>query len=90
MFSPAKSAEYDGLSVYRPGPYNLNKNVLSCEVAPDPARSYYVSGSDIDGGIDFLPTQFWYAPTNWVAVSHREIRATTPAPCSRAWGATAP
>jgi type II secretory pathway pseudopilin PulG len=71
VFSPAKAAEYDGLSVYRPGPYNLNKNVLSCEVAPDPSRAYYVSGSDIGGGIDFMPTQFWYAPTNWVNVPYQ-------------------
>ncbi len=64
VFSPPKCAEYDGLSVYRPGAYNLANNVLSCEVAPDPSRSYYVSASDLDGGIDFLPTQFWYAPTS--------------------------
>jgi hypothetical protein len=63
VFSPARSAEYDCLSAYRPGPYNLNANELSCEVAPDPARSYYVSGTDIGGGITYLPTAFWYAPT---------------------------
>jgi hypothetical protein len=66
VFSPPHAAEYDGRSVYRPGPYNLNSNVLSCEVAPDPARCYYVSGSDIDqekaGGVDFLPKEFWIAP----------------------------
>jgi hypothetical protein len=38
-------------------------NELSCEVAPDPSRSYYVSGSDIGGGITYQPTSFWYAPT---------------------------
>jgi hypothetical protein len=68
VFSPPSTAEYDGRSVYRPGAYNLNKNVLSCEVAPDPARCYYVSGSDIDdegdGGINFLPKEFWMAPSN--------------------------
>jgi type II secretory pathway pseudopilin PulG len=63
VFSPAKTAEYDGLSVYRPGRYNLANNVLSCETAPDPSRCYYVSASDIDGGINFLPVEFWYAPT---------------------------
>jgi len=67
VFSPPGAAEYDGLSVYRPGAYNLNSNVLSCEVTPDPSRCYYVSGSDLasngDGGMDFLPTEFWYAPT---------------------------
>jgi hypothetical protein len=63
VFSPAKSAEYDSQSLYRSGPYNLLNNELSCEVAPDPARSYYVSGSDIGGGVTFQPISFWYAPT---------------------------
>jgi hypothetical protein len=63
VFSPAKSAEYDSLSPYRLGPYNLNANELSCEVAPDPSRSYYISGTDIGGGIPYMPTAFWYAPT---------------------------
>ncbi len=71
VFSPAKAAEYDGYSAYRPTDYNLNENVLSCEVPPDPARCYYVSASDYDDpndpnedfGIDFLPYEFWYAPT---------------------------
>ena len=71
VFSAAKAAEYDGLSVYRPGPYDLNKNVLSCDVAPDPARCYYVSGSDIGGGIDFLPKEFWYAPATWINVPYQ-------------------
>ena len=69
VFSPKKTAEYDGLSAYRPGAYNLNNNVLSCEVSPDPARSYYVSASDIDGGMNFQPAEFWYAPTNSVFVN---------------------
>ena len=47
---------YCSLSAYRPGPYDLAKNLLSCEVAPDPSRSFYVSDSDIGGGIPFLPT----------------------------------
>lgn len=63
VFSPEKAAEYDGLSPYHPGTYNLANNVLSCSVAPDPSRSYYVSGSDIDGGQTFRCTYFWYAPT---------------------------
>ncbi|RYD20491.1 MAG: hypothetical protein EOP88_14850 [Verrucomicrobiaceae bacterium] len=62
VFSPPRAAEYDGLSVYRPGSYNLNANELSCAVAPDPSRCYYVSASDLDGGIDYRPKQFWYAP----------------------------
>ncbi|NNC89276.1 MAG: hypothetical protein HKN82_12520, partial [Akkermansiaceae bacterium] len=63
VFSPARAAEYDGLSAYRPGAYNLAANMLSCEVKPDPARNFYVSGSDIGGGISYRPVQYWYAPT---------------------------
>jgi hypothetical protein len=63
VFSPARQAEYDCLSPYRPGAYNLNSNELSCQVAPDPARSYYISGTDIGGGTPFVTRKFWYAPT---------------------------
>ena len=64
VFSPAKSAEYDCLTPYNLNSnYNLDANELSCEVAPDPSRCYYVSASDIGGGIPYLPTAFWYAPT---------------------------
>ena len=66
VFSPDKCREYDGLSVYRPGSYDLSNNLLSCQVSPDPSRSYYVSASDIDGGINFLPTQFWYKPSTFL------------------------
>ena len=74
VFSPAKAAEYDGYSAYRPTDYNLNKNLLSCEVSPDPARCYYVSASDyddpndatVDYGIPFLPFEFWYEPTPFI------------------------
>ncbi|MEO5915122.1 MAG: hypothetical protein ABIS50_12880 [Luteolibacter sp.] len=66
VFSPARSAEYDGLSAYRSGSYNLDSNVLSCQVSPDPSRAYYVSASDLDGGMTFLPKEFWYAPTPYI------------------------
>jgi type II secretory pathway pseudopilin PulG len=72
VFSPARSAEYNSLSPYRPGAYNLDANELSCEVAPDPARSYYVSGTDIGGGIPYKPTAFWYAPTPYWSVNGRK------------------
>jgi hypothetical protein len=71
VFSPARQAEYDCLSPYRPGPYNLNANELSCQVAPDPARNYYISGTDIGGGIPFMPIQYWYAPTPAWSVNGR-------------------
>ena len=63
VFSPARSAEYNGLSAYRPGAYDLAANELSCTVAPDPSRSYYVSASEIGGGIRYRPVSFWYAVT---------------------------
>jgi hypothetical protein len=63
VFSAARSAEYDGLSVYHMGSYDLSRNELSCTVAPDPSRAYYVSGSDIGGGTTYRPLKFWYAPT---------------------------
>ena len=71
VFSPARNAEYNCLSPYRPGPYNLNENELSCEVAPDPSRSYYISGTDISGGIPYQPTSFWFAPTPYWSLAGR-------------------
>lgn len=63
VFSPSHSAEYDGLSAYRMGSYNLANNDLTCELPPDPGRCYYVSASEIGGGINFQPVKYWYAPT---------------------------
>ncbi|MCU0751304.1 MAG: hypothetical protein MUF13_17330, partial [Akkermansiaceae bacterium] len=63
VFSPARSAEYDCLSPYRIGSYNLNANELTCNLPPDVSRSYYVSGTDIGGGMRFRPMRFWFAPT---------------------------
>ena len=62
VFSPEYPSEYDGLSFYNPGGYDLSNNRLSCNVAPDPSRSFYVSGSSLEG-ISYLPVRFWYAPT---------------------------
>jgi type II secretory pathway pseudopilin PulG len=72
VFSPARQAEYDCLSPYRPGPYNLNSNELSCTVPPDPSRSYYISGTDIGGGTRFRPIRFWFAPTPAWSVNGRK------------------
>lgn len=65
------AAEYDGYSACRPTDYNLNANILSCEVLPDPGRCYYVSASYYDDpndsnedfGISLMPYEFWYAAT---------------------------
>lgn len=65
VFSPEKGAEYerplDGSSSYA-----LEKNSLSCETSPDPSRNYYMSNSEVDGGIDFIPTTYWFAPISWL------------------------
>lgn len=71
VFSPGRQAEYDCLSPYRPGAYNLNANELSCTVAPDPSRSFCVSGTDIGGGIPYRPVRFWYAPTPYWSINGR-------------------
>jgi hypothetical protein len=71
VFSPARSAEYDCVSTYRPGSFNLNNNELSCELPPDPARSYYVSGTEINGGTEYRPFSFWYAPTPYWSIEGR-------------------
>lgn len=66
VFSPPRAGEYDGRSIYRPGAYNLNNNILSCEVQPDPARCYYVSGSDINtDGFPYVLKQFWYETSSF-------------------------
>ncbi len=68
VFSPPRSKEYDGLSAYRMGSYNLNANELSCTDAPDPGKAYYVSATDIGGGEPFQPVEFRYAKTDaWSA-----------------------
>src|SRR5690606_37528259 len=56
---------------YRPGSYDLSANELSCEVQPDPSRSYYISGTDIGGGIAYRPVNFWYAPTPYWSLGGR-------------------
>jgi hypothetical protein len=71
VFSPARQAEYDCLSPYRSGPYNLNTNELRSSVAPDPSRSYFVSGSVLEGGVPFRPIWFWYAPTPYWSINGR-------------------
>ncbi|WP_193210887.1 hypothetical protein [Luteolibacter marinus] len=63
VFSAARLAEYDGLSVYRPGAYDLSKNQLSCEVAPDASRNYYISAAEISGGMKSRPIRFWFDAT---------------------------
>ena len=57
VFSPARGAEYDD--------YALERNELSCEVPPDVSRCFYFTSSELDGGFNFQPTSYWFAPTNF-------------------------
>lgn len=63
VFSAAQSAEYARPPFATSNNYALEENTLSCTLPPHPSRSYYTSDSEIDGGIDFVPTYYWFAPT---------------------------
>ena len=68
VFSPDKSAEYNRPVTNVNTNYALEANALTCLKPPHPSRSYYTSDSEIDGGIDFIPTQYWFAPSSaWVS-----------------------
>jgi len=74
VFSPARQAEYDCVTPYRDWVANLNSNELSCEVAPDPARNYYISGTDLSGVLDTRPVAYWFAPTpGWSEIGRTGI-----------------
>ena len=61
VFSPARQAEYDCLSAYRPGAYNLNANELSCEVAPGSrAQLLYFRLPTSAAASPSCPVKFWY------------------------------
>ena len=65
VFSPARAAEYSmpGSALGSPG---LEANELTCELPPDQSRNYYISNDELDGGVEFVPTYYWYAPvTAW-------------------------
>ena len=55
VFSPARLAEYNENA--------LEQNELSCEVSPDPSRCFMFTSSEINGGIDHRPNNYWFAPT---------------------------
>jgi hypothetical protein len=57
VFTPARPAEYNE--------YALEQNELSCNVSPDVSRCFYFTSSELDGGISFQPTNYWFAPTNY-------------------------
>ena len=63
VFSPDKSAEYSSPKSPEDTNYALVTNTLTCLLPPHPSRSYNVSDDEINGGIDFIPTYYWFAPT---------------------------
>ncbi|MEI6604690.1 MAG: hypothetical protein WCP35_05230 [Verrucomicrobiota bacterium] len=68
VFSPDKGAEYNRLNMpgNTSGNYALEANSLTCLMPPHPSRSYYTSDSEIDGGIGFIPTEYWFTPISWL------------------------
>lgn len=55
VFTPDKAAEYSHT--------NLERNTLTPRYSPEPALNYYFTASELDGGIEFRPTNYWFAPT---------------------------
>lgn len=66
VFSPDRAAEYERPIPGGSSTYSLEENTLSCEVSPDPSRNYYMSNDEVDGGITFIPTTYWFAPITWM------------------------
>ncbi|MFM7182600.1 MAG: hypothetical protein ACKO2G_14205 [Verrucomicrobiales bacterium] len=65
VFSADKAAEYERPLGGSDSGYGLENNTLSSEKAPDPSLNYYLSNSEVSGGIPFMPTRFWFAPTTY-------------------------
>lgn len=63
VFSPDKSGEYNRPAVPESDDCSLEQNSLTCTLPPHPSRSYNVSDDEINGGIDFIPIDYWFAPT---------------------------
>lgn len=68
VFTLEKGAEYERPLTAGSNNYSLEKNALSCETSPDPSKNYYLSNDELDGGISFIPTTYWFEPTTaWKA-----------------------
>ena len=81
VFSPARGAEYNNRTLYNGQNnenYNLLENRLSCEVAPDIGRSYYITGIILPpSGTTARPVQYWYdaSGNNAAALQADDCRA---------------
>ena len=59
-FSCADHMEYDS--------DHLERNLLSCGVAPDTARNFYFTSSDVSDSLNKIqPVEWWEAPVTWTA-----------------------
>jgi hypothetical protein len=67
VFSPERGAEYNSRTLYSGTSnenYNLLENRLSCEVAPDVGRSYFITGIILPpAGTTRRPVQYWFDAT---------------------------
>jgi Tfp pilus assembly protein PilX len=72
VFSPAEAAEYNGTVVGQEGYSAIDSNLLTCEKPPHPSRNFYLSDNNVEGGINFVPTEYWFAPTDyWTRMTGR-------------------
>ncbi len=63
VFTAADAAEYNGSVIGSAGYAAIDSNLLSCEKPPHPSRNFYMSENNVNGGIDFMPTYYWFEPT---------------------------
>ena len=81
VFSPERGAEYNSRTLYSGQSnenYNLLENRLSCVVAPDVSRSYYITGIILPAsGTTQRPVQYWFdaSGNNAVALQADDCRA---------------
>lgn len=81
VFSPERDAEYNCRTLYSGQSnenYNLLENRLSCEVAPDVGRSYYITGIILpSSGTARRPVQYWFdaSGNNAAALQADDCRA---------------
>lgn len=57
VFSPTGAAEYNRRA--------LENNVLSASYSPSADRNFYFTSSELDGGMNFYPTSYWFAPSKY-------------------------
>jgi len=72
VFSPESATEYNGTVIGEEGFSAIDSNLLTCEKPPHPSRNFYMSDNNVEGGISFLPREYWFAPTEyWTRMTGR-------------------